>query len=74
MIVINCKRILFLVIFFSFYQLILAQNVEFKNSNFKSDKEGLKNAQKNIKIADTFRESVLLNVLSITEYLLMLCT
>ena len=33
---------------------VFAQNIEFKSSNFKSDKEGLKQVLKNIKLADEF--------------------
>ena len=33
---------------------VFAQNIEFKSSNFKSEKEGLKQALKNIKLADEF--------------------
>ena len=35
---------------------IFSQNVEFKSSNFKSDKDGLKQAVKNIKAGDEFLE------------------
>ena len=67
MIVINLKRNLLLFIICSIYQSIDAQNIEFKNTNFRSNKEGLKEAQRNIKIADEFRENVLFNVLSMQD-------
>ena len=42
-----------LLILFSVNQ-IFAQNIDFKSSNFKSDKEGLKQAVKNIKLGDEY--------------------
>ena len=50
MIVINIKRILFFLLFYSFFYSITAQDVAFKNSNIKSDKKGLKSAIQDIKI------------------------
>ena len=44
-----------LLILFSVNQ-IFAQNIDFKSSNFKSDKEGLKQAVKNIKLGDEYLE------------------
>ena len=35
---------------------LFAQNIDFKSSNFKSKKDGLKQAVKNIKIGDNFLE------------------
>ncbi|MEC9209598.1 MAG: OmpA family protein [Bacteroidota bacterium] len=67
MIVINLKRILLFLTIFNFCQLLLAQNVEFRNANFRAAKGGLKAAQKSIKIADEFREKALLNFLSIQD-------
>ena len=67
MIVINLRRRLLLLAIFSLSQFVLAQNVDFNSTNFKSDKEGLKSAEKNIKIADEFREKALLNVLSMQD-------
>ena len=67
MIVNNLKVSLLMVAFCSFSQLVLSQNIEFKNTNFRSDKEGLKVAQKNIKIGDKFRKSALLNFLSMQD-------
>ena len=42
MIVNKMKNIALLVVGIFFSQSTFAQNIEFKNSNFKSDKEGLK--------------------------------
>lgn len=66
MTVINFKWILLLMVF-SFTKLVMAQNVEFKNANFKSDREGLKAAKKNIKLADQLRENVLTKILNMQD-------
>ena len=56
MIVTRCKSIrILLLILFSVNQLF-AQNIDFKSSNFKSKKDGLKQAVKNIKAGDEFLE------------------
>ena len=56
MIVTRCKIIrILLLILFSVNQLF-AQNIDFKSSNFKSKKDGLKQAVKNIKEGDEFLE------------------
>jgi len=56
MIVTRGKSIkILLLILFSVNQLF-AQNIDFKSSNFKSKKDGLKQAVKNIKIGDNFLE------------------
>ena len=54
MIVTRCNsiKVIFLALF-SVNQ-IFAQNIDFKLSNFKSDKEGLKQAVKNIKLGDEY--------------------
>ena len=46
---------------------LLAQNVEFKISNFRSAKKGFRAAQEDIKIADDFREKALLNFLNMQD-------
>ena len=46
MTVINFKWILLLMVF-GLTKLVMGQNVEFKNANFKSDRDGLKAAKKN---------------------------
>ena len=56
MIVTRCKIIrILLLILFSVNQLF-AQNIDFKSSNFKSKKDALKQAVKNIKEGDEFLE------------------
>ena len=63
------------VIFTSIFSLIIvssigyafAQNIEFKNSNFKSDKEGLKLAKENIKFADNFRDNAIIEMLAMHD-------
>jgi flagellar motor protein MotB/tetratricopeptide (TPR) repeat protein len=66
-IAIRLKKILLLLTILSLSQFISAQNIEFKSANFKSDKKGLKAAQKNIKIGDEFRENVLLKFLNMQD-------
>ena len=51
------KKILLLVYLLLFSNLIFSQNVEFKNANFKEDKEGLKLAKEDLAIADDLREN-----------------
>jgi tetratricopeptide (TPR) repeat protein len=70
MIVINLRQTFILLVVFSFSHLILAQNVDFKNANFKSDRNGLKAAKKDIKIADQFRENALTSILSMQDAIL----
>ena len=48
----NITKILILILFS--VNFLFAQDVEFKTSNFKSDKEGLKMALQNIKLGDEF--------------------
>ena len=67
MIVINLKRIISLLAILSLSNFLLAQNVEFKISNFRSDKKGFRAAQEDIKIADDFREKALLNFLNMQD-------
>ena len=49
-------HILILAFLFSFSQNLHAQNVDFKSSNFKEDKDGLKTALDEIKLGDEFLE------------------
>jgi len=68
MIVINIIRNQLLLVFLILSQLnIIAQNIEFKRANFKSDKQGLKAAKAHIQLADDFRESALFSVLNMQD-------
>ncbi len=67
MTVTNLRKNLLLLVVFCLTQFVIAQNIEFKKTNFKSDREGLKKAQKNIKIADKFRDAALLNFLNMQD-------
>lgn len=67
MIVNKVKNIAVLVVGIFFSQLTFAQNIEFKNSNFKSDKEGLKLAKENIKFADNFRDNAIIEMLAMHD-------
>ena len=67
MIVINLRSIFLFLLFISSFDLLFAQNIDFKSSNFRSDKKGFKVAQKNIKIADEFREIAILNFLAMQD-------
>ena len=49
------KFFLILICIFFSYHSALSQNILFKNSNFKSNKQGLKDAKENISIADEIR-------------------
>ena len=69
MTVINLKKYFFLGCFI-FSQLLLSQNIDFKVANFRFDKEGLKNAQKNIKIGDKFRSNTLINALTMQNVII----
>ena len=61
-------RIFFFLIYFSlFASVTFAQDIEFKNSNFKQDKDGLKLAKKNISIADEMRDEGIENILTLKE-------
>ena len=62
MTVISLNRVLFAVCFI-YSQLVLSQNIDFKIANFRFDKDGLKNAQKNVKLGDEFRSNALKNAL-----------
>ena len=67
MIVNKMKNIALLVVGIFFSQSTFAQNIEFKNSNFKSDKEGLKLAKENIKFADNFRDNAIIEMLAMHD-------
>ena len=67
MIVNKMKNIALLVVGIFFTQSTFAQNIEFKNSNFKSDKEGLKLAKENIKFADNFRDNAIIEMLAMHD-------
>ncbi len=67
MIVNKLKSILLLIVGIFFSQSNFAQNIEFKNSNFKSDKDGLKLAKENIKLADNFRDNAMAEMLAMHD-------
>ena len=67
MIVNKMKNIALLVVGIFFSQSTFAQNIEFKKSNFKSDKEGLKLAKENIKFADNFRDNAIIEMLAMHD-------
>ena len=67
MIVNKMKNIALLVVVIFFSQSTFAQNIEFKNSNYKSDKEGLKLAKENIKFADNFRDNAIIEMLAMHD-------
>ena len=67
MIVNKMKNIALLVVGIFFSQSTFAQNIEFRNSNFKSDKEGLKLAKENIKFADNFRDNAIIEMLAMHD-------
>ena len=58
---------LFLVCFWLITSVTFAQDITFKNSNFKEDKQGLKLAKENIKIANEMRDEGIDNILSMQE-------
>ena len=64
---INLKASILILAISSLTNFLFSQNIEFRNSNFKSDKAGLKIALKNIKIADDFRTQAVLNFLSMQD-------
>ena len=67
MIVNKMKNIALLVVGVFFSQSTFAQNIEFRNSNFKLDKEGLKLAKENIKFADNFRDNAIIEMLAMHD-------
>ena len=67
MIVIKIKQVLFFVTLLVFPHLLFSQNIDFKTSNFKKDKEGLKIAKENIKTADELRQKALLMVFDLQD-------
>lgn len=64
---INLKASILILAISSLTNFLFSQNIEFRNSNFKSDKAGLKIALKNIRIADDFRTQAVLNFLSMQD-------
>ena len=67
MIVNKMKKIALLVVGIFFSQSTFAQNIEFRNSNFKLDKEGLKLSKENIKFADNFRDNAIIEMLAMHD-------
>ena len=67
MIVNKMKNIALLVVGIFFSQSTFAQNIEFRNSNFKSNKEGLELAKENIKFADNFRDNAIIEMLAMHD-------
>ena len=57
------KKSLLLAYLFLLSNLVFSQNVEFKNANFKEDKEGLKLAKEDLAIADDLRNCCSVQVL-----------
>ena len=62
---VNNKYILLYLILFSSF--LSAQNIEFKNSNFKNSKDELKSAKDNIKKGDNYRDNGLLSILALKD-------
>ena len=68
MIAINInKKSLLLAFLFLFSKLVFSQNIEFKNSNFKEDKEGLKLVKEELVIADDLRENGVQKILAMQD-------
>ena len=63
MIVINVKY-LYVCCLLLCSQIIFAQNIDFSNSNFKSDKKGLKIVKNHLKKADNFRDNAINNLVN----------
>jgi len=61
------KKSLLLAFLFMLTNLVFSQDVEFKNSNFKEDKQGLKLAKENLAIADDFRENGVQKILAMQD-------
>ncbi|HIG32901.1 MAG TPA: hypothetical protein EYQ09_05650 [Flavobacteriales bacterium] len=61
------KKNLLLTYLFLLTNLIFSQDIEFKNSNFKEDKQGLKLAKENLAIADDFRENGVQKILAMQD-------
>ena len=62
MIVINKYMCVLFLLLFS--QIIFSQNIDFSNSNFKSDKKGLKIVKSHLKKGDKFRENAIDNLVN----------
>tara|TARA_B100000214_G_scaffold230726_1_gene168199 strand:- start:2064 stop:4157 length:2094 start_codon:yes stop_codon:yes gene_type:complete len=52
----------FLFIFLS--ETLYTQNIEFKRTNFKTDKKGLKDAKNSIQVGDEFRDKAIINLIN----------
>ena len=63
----SCSKNLFLVGFWLISSLTFSQDIAFKNSNFKDDKQGLKLAKENIAIADEMRDKGIDKILAMQE-------
>ena len=61
------KKNLLLACLFLLTNLVFSQDIEFKNSNFKEDKQGLKLAKENLAIADDFRENGVQKILAMQD-------
>ena len=61
------KKTLLLACLFMLTNLVFSQDIEFKKSNFKEDKEGLKLAKENLAIADDFRENGVQKILAMQD-------
>jgi len=61
------KKNLLLACLFLLTNLVFSQDVEFKNSNFKEDKQGLKLAKESLAIADDFRENGVQKILAMKD-------
>ena len=61
------KKNLLLACLFLLTNLVFSQDVEFKNSNFKEDKQGLKLAKENLAIADNFRKNGVQKILAMQD-------
>ena len=61
------KKNLLLAYLFLLTNLVFSQDIKFKKSNFKEDKQGLKLAKKNLAIADDFRENGVQKILAMKD-------
>ena len=67
MIVIDSLKIALWVILIFCVHLTFAQNIEFKTSDIKGDKKGLRLAKEHIKTADEIRENAIIKVLNLKD-------
>ena len=61
------KKNLLLAYLFLLTNLVFSQDIKFKKSNFKEDKQGLKLAQENLEIADNLRENGVQKILAMKD-------